>query len=79
MKDADKIVEQPVWTERRLLIERAQLHITTIDIFLAESLELVVAMMLSTQFIIGDIVVAAISEESDISLTGLLQDTLERQ
>ena len=36
-------------------------------------------MMLAAQLVVGDIVIAAITEEPDISLTGFLQNTFKGQ
>ena len=79
MKDTDEVVEQPVGTERCLLVERTQFDIAAIDIFIAECLELVVAMMLAAQFVVGNIMIAAITEDPYVGLTSFLQDILERQ
>ena len=77
MKDLDKVVEQPIGTERCLLIERTQFHITAIDVMLAESLKLVVTMVFSTKFIVSNIMVTAITEKPDVCITSLLQNTLK--
>ena len=77
MEDADEVVEKPVGTEGGFLVERGAFDIAAIDILLAEGIELVVAVMFSTKFCIGDVVVTAVAEEPDISLARLLQDSLE--
>ena len=79
MEDVDVITQQPVWTEGRLFIEKGTLHVAAIDLTAAESLELIIAVMFAKEFIRGDVVVAAITEEPDISLASLLQNGLERQ
>ena len=79
MEDVDVITQQPVWTEGRLLVEERTLHVAAIDLTTAESLELIIAVMLTEEFIRGDVVVAAVTEEPDIGLASLLQDGLERQ
>jgi hypothetical protein len=74
MEDSDEVVQQPVRTERRLLVEQRALHVAAIDLMMTEGSELVVAMMLREQFLIRDVVVAAIAEEPDVSLASLLQN-----
>ena len=77
MEDVDEITQQPIRTEGRLFIEEGALHVAAIDLTAAESLELIRAVMLTEEFIGGDVVVAAITEEPDIGLASLLQDGLE--
>ena len=77
MEDMDEVVKEPVRTEGRLFIERGAFNITTIDILLSEGTELIITVMLGAEFGIGDVVVAAVAEEPHISLTSLLQDSLE--
>ena len=72
MEDVDVITQQPVWTEGRLLIEEGTLHVAAIDLTAAESLELIIAVMFAKEFIRGDVVVAAITEEPDIGLACFL-------
>ena len=72
MEDVDVITQQPVWTEGRLLVEERTLHVAAIDLTTAESLELIVAVMLAEEFIGGDVVVAAITEKPDIGLACFL-------
>ena len=72
MEDVDVITQQPVWTEGRLLIEEGTLHVAAIDLSAMECLELVVAVMFAKQFVGGDVVVAAITEEPDIGLACFL-------
>ena len=79
MEDVDVVTQQPVRTEGRLLVEEGTLHVAAVDLSTAESLELIVAVMLAEEFGRGDVVVAAITEEPDISLASLLQDGLEGQ
>lgn len=79
MENTDEVVEQPVRMKGCLLIEQTLFNITSVDLLITESLELVIAMMLTAQFIIGDLMVAAVTEEPDVCLTGFLQDALERK
>ena len=79
MENTDEVVEQPVRMKGCLLIEQALFNITSVDLLITESLELVIAMMLTAQFIIGDLMVAAVTEEPDVCITCLLQNTLERK
>lgn len=79
MENADEVVEQPVRMKGCLLIEQTLFNITSVDLLITESLELVIAMMLTAQFIVGNLMVAAVTEEPDVCLTGFLQDTLERK
>ena len=65
MENTDEVVEQPVRMKGCLLIEQTLFNITSVDLLITESLELVIAMMLTAQFIIGDLMVALVEPGLD--------------
>ena len=64
--------------ERSLLVEGTLLDVAAPDIVVAESPELIVAVMFAQQFVIGDVMVTAIAEEPYVGLARFIQDSFER-
>ena len=77
MENTDEVVEQPVRMKGCLLIEQTLFNITSVDLLITESLELVIAMMLAGKFIVGNVVIAAISEKPHIRFACTLQNSFE--
>ena len=65
--------------EWRLLVERRSFYIAAVCIRIFVGSKLVVAMMFACKFIVGNVVVATVSEEPHIRLASSLQYCLEWQ
>ena len=79
MEDADEVAQEPVGTEGRFFIEVAAFDVAAVSLMLSEGAELVVAVVLASEFLIGDVVVATIAEEPYVSFTASLEDGFKGQ
>lgn len=79
MENADKVVEEPVGTERRFLVEIRTFDIAAIGAPILDGTKLTIAVVFGEQFLIGDVVLTTIAKEPDVGLTSLFENSLEGQ